>query len=157
MVPMEMPDPEACRVALERIVGDWEGPETLHPAPYNPMGGAAVGRSRNRLALDGFVVIEEYEHRPRGQVSYRRHSVTSYDSSEKRYVRHQWDSMGNSANAFHGRFEGDVLTMTYEEPGLSARQVMDYSDPERLTILMEVSRQGAPFEAIMEAEYLRKG
>lgn len=156
-MPTEMPDPEACRVALERILGDWEGQETLHPAPYNPLGGTAVGHSRNRLVLDGFAVIEDYEHLPRGQVSYRRHSVTSYDSSEKEYLRYQWDSMGNSASAFRGRFDGDVLTMTYEEPGLTARQVMDYSDPERLVVLMQVSRQGTPFETILEAEYLRQG
>ena len=155
-MPMEMPDPEACRVALERIVGDWEGQETMHPAPYNPLGGTAVGLSRNRLVLDGLAVIEDYEHRPRGQVSYRRHAITSYDSSEKQYVRYQWDSMGNSAHAFRGRFEGDVLTMTYAEPGFSARQVMDYSDRERLTVLVEVSRQGAPFETLLEGEYLRK-
>ena len=156
MMPLEMPDPEACRVALERIVGDWEGQETLQPAPYNPMGGTALGRSRNRLALDGFAVIEDYEHLPRGQVSYRRHSITSYDSSEEQYVRYQWDNMGNSASAFHGRFEGDVLTMVYEEPGLIARHVADYSDSGRLPVLMEVSRQGAPFETILEAEYIRK-
>ena len=64
--------------------------------------------------------------------------------------------MGNSASAFRGRFDGDVLTMTYEEPGLTARQVMDYSDPERLVVLMQVSRQGTPFETILEAEYLRQ-
>ncbi len=56
-MPREMPDPEACRVALERFVGDWEGQENLHPAPYNPKGGSAVGRSRNRFALGGFAVI----------------------------------------------------------------------------------------------------
>jgi superfamily I DNA/RNA helicase len=46
---------------LERLVGAWSGEERLYPSPFDPLGGAATGRVRNQLALDGFAVVQDYE------------------------------------------------------------------------------------------------
>ena len=49
---MDMPKPGDAHKKLETLVGEWQGDETLHPAPWDA-GGAATGqRSRATAAPD---------------------------------------------------------------------------------------------------------
>lgn len=56
---MVMPQPRAEHARLEMLVGDWVGREHIHPSPYDPQGGTAIGRVRNRMGLAGFAVIQD--------------------------------------------------------------------------------------------------
>ena len=44
---------------LKTLVGMWRGTETIHPSPFDKKGGQATGIVNNRLALDGFAVIQD--------------------------------------------------------------------------------------------------
>ena len=46
---MEMPTPGAAHFKLERLVGLWMGEERVHPSPWDPKGGDAVGRNRQQI------------------------------------------------------------------------------------------------------------
>ena len=48
---MTMPKPSDGHLVLEKLSGTWEGEETMYPSQWDPEGGVAVGRNRNRLTL----------------------------------------------------------------------------------------------------------
>ena len=54
---MEMPKPSPGHVLLAKLVGSWEGEETMHPSERDPKGGVAIGRNGQQLSLGGFVLI----------------------------------------------------------------------------------------------------
>ena len=154
---MEMPTPVAAHFKLEKLVGFWRGEERVHPSRWDPRGGEAVGRVRNWIALDGFVLIHEYEQERKGRVALRGHGVIRWDPSAEKYVLTWFDSMGMPPNEFRGDFEGDVLTLTSEEPQGWIRAVWDFGEQGRYSYLMESSVDGDSWSPLMEGEYLREG
>ena len=58
---MEMPKPSLGHILLEKLVGSWEGEETLHPSQWDPVGGVVIGRNRHQISLGGFALIADYE------------------------------------------------------------------------------------------------
>ena len=68
-----------------------------------------------------------------------------------------FDSMGMPPNEFRGDFEGDVQTLTSEEPQGWIRAVWDFGEQGRYSYLMESSADGDAWSPLMEGEYLREG
>ena len=64
---------------------------TPHPSIRS---GAATGRVRNRLALDGFAVVQDYEQERDGGIHFRGHGVFRWDPEERSYTLHWFDSLG---------------------------------------------------------------
>ncbi len=153
---MDMPKPGDAHRRLEKLVGKWSGEERLAPSPWDPAGGTAVGRMNNRLALDGFVVVQDYEQERNGTVGYRGHGVFSWDATESRYVLHWFDSIGAPPNDFRGGFEGDVLTLTGKHGPGQARVVFDVREPGRYRFRMEGTQDGASWMTFMEGDYAKK-
>ena len=60
---------------LKTLVGTWRGSETIHPSPFDAKGGEATGIVNNRLALDGFAVIQDYEQQRGGRTNFRGHGI----------------------------------------------------------------------------------
>src|SRR3989442_10238916 len=56
---------------LKTLVGTWRGTETIHPSPFDKKGGQATGIVNNRLAIDGFAVIQDYEQQRDGRTNFR--------------------------------------------------------------------------------------
>jgi len=156
--PCEMPKPGAEHKQLQKLVGNWVGEEKIAPAPWDPGGGTAVGRVTNRIALDGFAVVQDYEQeRSPGQVNFRGHGVFTYDAKAKSYVLHWWDSMGSGGQEFRGQFEGDVLACTSKGPMGYCRCSFDVSKPGRYVFKMDVSQDGERWMNAMEGGYSKKG
>jgi hypothetical protein len=128
----------------------------MHPSPWDPTGGVAIGRVRNVSALDGFVVVQDYEQERDGQVTFRGHGVFWWDSTAQTYVLHWFDSMGQPPNEFRGAFEGDVLTLVSHTSLGQARATWDYSQPGRCVHLFEVSGDGVQWQPFMEGSYTRE-
>jgi len=82
---MEMPQPTAAHHRLEKLVGRWSGEERIHPSPFDPAGGIAVARAENRLALDGFAVVQDYEQERNGKISFRGHGVLRWEAHQQCY------------------------------------------------------------------------
>ena len=153
---MEMPQPTEQHRKLEKLVGNWIGSEQIHPSPWDPQGGPAVGRVENRLALDGFAVIQDYTQERNGAVSFTGHGIFSWDSMQQRYFMHWWDSMGSPVNAFVGDFDGEVLSMTYQSPQGYHRVSIDLSQENGYTFKMDVSGDGNEWQTFMTGEYERQ-
>jgi hypothetical protein len=155
---MEMPKPADVHKKLGRLVGEWSGEETLHPSPWDPAGGTARATVTNRWIVDGFAVVQEYEQRRGGKVTFRGHGVFWYDPAAQEYVMHWWDSMGGVGGAYRGQIEGERLTLGAPMPqGGHARTSWTQTGPNTHTFLMEVSQDGKTWHPSMEGRYKRGG
>ncbi len=150
---MEMPKPTDAHKKLARLVGTWTGEEKMHPSPWDPKGGTAMGKITNRLALGGFAVIQEYRQERGGQTTFEGHGVFSYDAARQDYLLHWFDSMGTPPNEFRGRFEGQVLTLFSESPQGRSRAIFDLGGDGTYTFKMDMSPDGRQWQTLMEGGY----
>ncbi len=150
---MEMPKLTDAHRKLEKLVGNWAGKETIKPSPFDPVGGAAVGRVDNRRALDGFAVVQNYEQERGGKVSFRGHGVFSWSVPENCYVLHWFDSMGFPVTEMKGQFEGDVLVLTSHSVMGHSRATFDVAKPGRYAFRMDMSQDGQQWMTFMDGEY----
>lgn len=154
---MDMPQPTEHHRKLEKLAGTWRGEEKLHPSPWDPQGGMAEGRVVNRIALDGFILVQDWEQARGGMITFRGFGVLTYDVGERCYVMHWWDSMGMAPNVFRGNFEGDVLSLACETPMGRNRAVWDFDKPGSYTFRLEMSQDGQQWATFMEGGYVREG
>lgn len=152
---MEVPRPTAEHETLRLFVGQWTGEETIHPSPMDPKGGAAKARVDNRLALDGFAVVQDYEQERGGGVNFRGHAVIWFDATKKQYVMDWWDTMGMGRSEFRGVFEGNRIALVNESPMGQARATFDFPGGNRYTFRMDVSMDGTNWAPFMEGQYSR--
>ena len=153
---MGMPKPTEVHRQLERLVGEWAGTEHMYASQWNPAGNEAVARISNRLAVDGFIVVQEYEQETDGAVTFRGHGIFSWDAGQSCYVLHWFDSMGMPPNVFRGNFAGDVLTLSANWPQGLGRAVFDLSREGHYTFRMEASEDGKQWAPLMEGQYQRE-
>lgn len=153
---MEMPKPGEVHEKLQRLAGSWSGEEKMYPSPWDPKGGTALGRVRNRLALNGFHVVQEYEQERDGSITFQGHAVFGFDPAQQAYTCHWFDSMGAPPNEFKGSFEGDVLSMTCRNPQGWNRAVYAFKGDDHYGFRMEVSGDGEQWQVFMEGEYARE-
>ncbi|MEK6677728.1 MAG: DUF1579 family protein, partial [Planctomycetota bacterium] len=66
---MNMPQITEAHRKLEKLVGTWLGQEKMSPSPWDPQGGPATGKVQNRLALNGFFIVQDYEQQRNGSAS----------------------------------------------------------------------------------------
>jgi hypothetical protein len=154
---MDMPKPDADHAKLEALAGRWQGEENMHPSPWDPDGGKAIGRTTSRLALGGFALISDYEQERDGVTTFLGHGVMTFDPKEALYTLHWFDSMGSPPEVFKGRFEGGVLTMAHGGPGMHVRLTRDLRDPHELVTTMQMSRDGNDWNTLFDARYKRLG
>jgi hypothetical protein len=152
---MEMPKPTPGHLKLEKLAGNWEGEEKMPPSQWAPRGGIAVGRTKNRLALNGFSLISDYEQERDGVITFTSHGVLSFEPKRDLYSIHWFDCMGSAPEVFLGRFDGDRLTVAHGGPGMHARLTYDLADPKRMLSKMEMSQDGITWNTLFEGRYER--
>jgi len=152
MQPMEMPKPGPEHQKLAKLAGEWTGDEKIHPAPWDPKGGTAVGKMSNRVVLDGFAVVQDYEQRRGGAVNFRGHGVFSIDPANGKPTLDWWDSMGGTLAHFTGDWQGDELVLDTITPmgHMRCRFAVRGSS---YTFKMEASPDGKKFIPSMEGSY----
>jgi hypothetical protein len=151
---MEMPKPGDAHKKLAPFIGEWSGPETMHPSPWDPAGGTATGHVTNRWVTDGFAVVQEYEQRRGGKVTFRGHGVFWFDPGKQEYVMTWWDSMGGTPNEFRGQFDGNALLLTSPNPqGGFSRAAWSLTGSGSHTFSMDVSPDGQTWKPSMEGRY----
>ena len=153
---MEMPRTTPGHVRMEQLAGHWEGEEQMPPSPWDPKGGTAIGRTRNRVALNGFAMLSDYEQERDGVITFSGHGVLTFEPKGGLYALHWFDCMGTPPELFVGRFEGDRLTVAHGGPGMHARLTYDVTDPQRMRSKMEMSRDGVTWNTLFEGRYPRK-
>ena len=154
--PMNVPTPSGGHRLLEKLSGTWEGEESMHPSQWDPQGGVAIGRNRNRVTLGGFALVSDYEQERDGAITFTGHGVYTYSPGEDRFSLHWFDSMGTPPEVFEGGFDGDVLTLAHGGPGMHARMTYDLSAAGTMKGMMEMSPDGATWKLLFEAGYRRR-
>jgi hypothetical protein len=153
---MQMPGPGDAHRGLQVMAGTWSGEETIHPAPWDPAGGHAAARVCNRLALDGQVLIQDYEQvRVGGAPTFAGHGVLRWDADAREYVFHWFDSIRTSPGEFRGTFDGGTLTLVRRGAPGWARARYDFAG-DRYTYRMDVSGDGEQWQPFTEGEYRRE-
>jgi hypothetical protein len=153
---MDMSKPTAAHHKLEKLVGTWSGEEKMHLSPWGATGGPATGWVENRLALGGWIIIQDYRQEREGKTSFEGHAVFSWDRDHETYVLNWWDSMGMPPHEFRGSWEGDVLTLTSETPQGRSRARFHFGKEGHYDFTMDVSPDGRTWLTFMEGSYTRK-
>ena len=153
---MEIPQPSDAHARLHALAGQWGGEETVHPAPWEPAGGSATAFINNRIVLNGFAVVQEYEQYRDGKPTFSGHGLFWWDASASEYVMTWIDSMMGVPANYRGTFDGDVLRLLNTMPqGGFARCSFDCGMPGEYVFLMEVSPDGETWTPAMEGAYGR--
>jgi hypothetical protein len=147
-----MPKPGPAQQQLAKLAGNWSGEEKLSPSPWDPKGGTATGKASNRLALDGWIVIQDYEQARGGQVTFRGHGIFSVDPVKQAPVMQWFDSMAGGPYTYTGEWAGDVLTLSSRSPQGHSRCTFDVSGGG-YRFAMEVSQDGKSWTSFMSGTY----
>jgi hypothetical protein len=148
------PSPEHRRLAV--LAGTWHATETLHPSPWDPEGGPAEATLEARLALGGRALLQEYEQRRKGRVSYEGHGVLAWEPREARYLLWWFDALGPPATPARGRFDGDRLVLETGSPVGRARYTYTFVRDGEFTFRIEHSRDGREWRSFVDARYVRR-
>jgi hypothetical protein len=152
---MDMPKLGPAQQQLAKLAGNWSGEEKLSPSQWDPKGGTAMGKVSNRPALDGWIVIQDYEQARGGQVTFRGHGIFSIDPVNQKPVMQWFDSMAGGPYTFTGEWKGDVLALTSAGPNGHSRCTFDVSGGG-YRFAMEMSQDGKSWAEFMSGSY-RKG
>jgi len=109
---IQVPELTEAHEKLKALVGTWRGTETIRPSPFDPKGGAALGIVSNRLALDGFAVIQDYEQQRDGRTNFRGHGIFRWDSNKNAYLLHWLDSVGGPLSDMRGSFKATSFNLS---------------------------------------------
>lgn len=151
-----MPTPTSAQQALSSLLaGRWIGEETMHPSPMAPAGATGTGHVHNAAAVDGFIVVQEYEQRRGEHVNYRAHGVFWHDAAANEIEMTWWDTMGQPPARFRGTLTDRVLRLGLASPQGHLRATWDFSTPGTYTYAMEVSPDGAAWFPFMDGHYRR--
>ncbi len=154
---MKMPKPNKFHKKLEAMVGTWAGDEIMHPSPMDPKGGKSKGRYKARSINGGFAVVQEYEQRIGGKVTFTGHGVFSYDTNENCYVWHWFDSMGMvPCTATKGVWSGHKVVWQNQSPMGHARYTHTFLRGGKCAFSIEHSPDGEAWAPMMEGLYVKK-
>jgi hypothetical protein len=149
---MDMPKPGPAQEKLKTFVGEWRGRETMHPGPWLPQGAVRDARISNRMALDGFAVIQDYAQFDGANATFEGHAVILKSPQADGYEMHWFDSF--SPSLFKGSFDGRKAVFTSDSPMGRARATFEFAG-ESYTFRMESSPDGESWTPMMDGEYRR--
>jgi len=148
---MDMPKPGEEHRKLQAFVGEWKGDEKMFPSPWDPKGGPAKSRTVTKADLDGFFIVSDYTQERDGKVSYRGHGVYGWDSFQKHYTMHWFDTMGcDPGEPAKGVWEGNTVRFQSQHPMGHGRYTYVFDGKDRMTFKLEHSQDGKNWSMFME-------
>ena len=154
---MEVPSPGPELETLKRMVGAWEGQETLHPSPWDPKGGEAIGHIDARLALDGFAIVSDYAQEKEGRITFRGHGIYTWDARRKSFVMTWFDSMSaGSPGIAHGVMNGTTLTFQNQSEFGHGRYIYDFDTSNSVQVPHRVVHGREVWTMFMDARYVKR-
>jgi hypothetical protein len=148
---MEMPRPGPAQEKLKSFVGEWRGQEKMHPTQWMPEGGVRDAKISNKLALDGFAVVQDYVQSDKGTPQFQGHAVIMKNTKAETYQMYWFDSF--SPSLFEGPFDGTHASFVSNSPMGMMRATFDFSKPGRYAFKMELSADGKSWAPMMDGEY----
>jgi hypothetical protein len=138
--------------ALHRLAGEWRGRETISPSPWDPAGAVTEAVVRNRVALDGSVVIQEYDQAREGKVVFQGHGVFGVEGTG--VVLRWWDNWSATPREFRGVVDGESVILVSPDPKGQARATWHLGD-QAYDYSLEVSPDGVAWTSYLTATYSR--
>jgi hypothetical protein len=152
-----MPKPGEAHARLRILAGHWQGRETLYPAPWDAAGGTATAVVDNRVVLDGFALVQEYQQSRASGPNFAGHAVLWWDSAAGQHVMTWFDAMSGTPTEYRGGFDGEVLTLTSAvAQGGFSRCTFDCRTPARYQFMLEVSADGQAWTPVLDGVYRRE-
>lgn len=108
------------------------------PLADGPAGRPAQGRVTNRLALEGFAVIQDYEQQRDGRANNAGHGIFRDDGAAGQYVLHWFDSLSFPPAEFRGTFDGGVMILTIQSSPGHSRATFDFRTDDEFAFQMEI-------------------
>jgi hypothetical protein len=150
------PQPSAEHKKLGVFVGTWNDEALMKPGPFGPGGKMNLTETCDWFT-GGFSLICHTE-----TTGYLGHlktlTVLTYDSGEKKYRLHEFNSVGWSSSAT-GAVDGDTWTFDSEskigERMVKTRSTIKMSAPDSALMTSEVSVEGGPMTLLMELKGTR--
>jgi hypothetical protein len=141
---------------LERLAGTWRTTETLHPSPWNPVGGTAEATLVARLAMGGKALVMEY--RREGYeglgVMLMGYELWWFDAFEPPGPAKGRGGLGSSDEPRPGSL-GDRLVLEREGPLGRARYTYEFRGDAELAFRIERSKDGKEWRSFLDAQYVR--
>ncbi|MFT4538853.1 MAG: hypothetical protein ACI841_000453 [Planctomycetota bacterium] len=148
---MKMPKPGPAHDNIAKMVGDWNGDETMAPSPWCPEEQQRSGKVTARM-LENFFVISDYTQVHDGKVTFRGHGIYSWDPASEEYIMYWFDSMGGAGGVARGQCEGNQLTFENTSPMGQHRYQYTF-EGSGYTFEMLMSPDGSTWHSMMIGKY----
>jgi hypothetical protein len=129
---------------FERLVGHFAGDEIMPQSRFGP-GGACAAQTRGRLAIGERILVQDYEQKKDGEVSYQAHAVFHWPDQD--CVMHWFDQWAAGAPVeFRGGFEHERLVLyapfAIAGPLGRRRMVFGFEDAEGYSQALDYTMDG---------------
>ncbi len=149
---MEKPIPSQEHEQLQAFVGEWQGEEEWHPSPIHPEGSKALARVSAHRALDGFALIQDYQHIKDDAVIFQGHSIVRWDKEKSLYFLYHFDSNGGEAHVYKGSFQNGVYTLIGKGVSGMARNILE-PGTQGYTLHYDITPDGEHWTPLLTCRY----
>ncbi|MDX1646736.1 MAG: VOC family protein [Longimicrobiales bacterium] len=146
-------DPEAPWSLFADGAGEWQGTETMPPAPWAPDGLETTGRISAHTIMDGRGLASDYVQETDGEVTLRTHTVLRYDEEHDRFMMHFFGGPAGEPTVLEGRREGDRLVFEGQGPAGAMRQTFHYAADEMRVRSESPAGEGEGWTTVFEGRY----
>lgn len=151
--PPQTPKPGPEHKRLGYFGGNWTVEAEMKPSPFGP-GGKITSKDHNEWMPGGFFLVSHSEFK--GSMGEGTElSVMGYNSDEKVYTYHAFNSMGE-AEASNGTVDGDTWTWTSNEKmggkPMKGRFTIKELSSTSYTFRFETAPEGGDWSTIMEGK-----
>jgi hypothetical protein len=150
---MEMPKPGPELQKLSYFVGTWTFEGDMKPGPMGP-GGKFTGTSHYEW-MDGKFFVSGHSDMKGAMGNGTSLSVMGYDTNQKKYTYHEFNSMGEAESAT-GTMEGDTWSWSDENKmngqTMWGHYIMKILSPTSYSVKYEISQDGKTFATVMEGK-----
>jgi hypothetical protein len=136
---------------LFALEGTWNAEETLHPSPWQAVGGAAEATLTAQLALGGKALLQAY--RREGRFAYEGVGVLLRDAAS---FELWWFDALEAPGPAKGGATGGRLVLERKSPMGKARYTYELVRDGEFTFRIEHSRNGRVWQPFLDARYLRR-
>lgn len=154
---MEMPKPAPELKKLDYFVGAWSIDGNMKPGPMGP-GGKMTGTETNEWMDGGFFVVGHSTYSG-AMGNGKGISVLGYDTDNKLYTYHEFDSHGQAELAT-GTFDGETWSWTSDEKmggmTMKGRYSAKVLSPTSYAFKFEVSQDGTNWNLVMDGKATKK-
>jgi hypothetical protein len=139
---------------LERLVGQWEGPEIVRESPdAAPV--HATGRFDIRTTMQGTFVLLDWIEQSKDETLMEGLGVIGWDAKAEEYTLHWFDSFGTPPRSVNtGVWDGKKLTFLVKAETYEGRTTLITTSDTELAFTVEMKIEGS-WLTVIDGHYQR--